>query len=357
MNVRSQRDGMGRGGFTLIELLVVIAIIAILIGLLLPAIQKIRDAAARTQCQNNLKQIGIALNAFHGDFKNFPPGAMTDAPPFIQASPGGWGSSWMVWLLPYVEQNVLWQNWQFTGNSGYVNANNRAIDANAGIPSYRCPASPLPFLAQNGGLKVMQANYVGISGAANGLIPGYTDNRVNPSANGVGCCSGGGPAANNGTLYDGSMVKVTDVADGSSNVIAVSEHSTWMVDANGGRYQWTAGGLYGWSMGSQTNNLPMGPARTADDNRQFNCTTIRYAINQGTNQANGWPVAATPQNGNCQIGICLDMGNNIPLNSTHSNGVNAVFCDGHVVFLTNDLPMQVLAQLAIRDDGLPLPPF
>src|SRR5580765_2165272 len=108
------RPASRRVGFTLIELLVVIAIIAILIALLVPAVQKVRDAAARSQCGNNLKQIGIALHSYHDARKVLPPGASADKAPWknpTTAADADWGSSWMIYLLPYIDQGPLANVW------------------------------------------------------------------------------------------------------------------------------------------------------------------------------------------------------------------------------------------------------
>jgi len=108
--------------FTLIELLVVIAIIAILIGLLLPAVQKVREAAARAQCANNLKQIGLAVHGFHDVHKYLPPAGTTDGKP-LSGGPwpnGGEGTNWSVYILPHIEQGNIWNRLTFTGDAGWT---------------------------------------------------------------------------------------------------------------------------------------------------------------------------------------------------------------------------------------------
>lgn len=332
-----------RRGFTLIELLVVIAIIAILIGLLLPAVQKVREAAARLQCQNNLKQIGLAMHNHHDVTGKLPFGGYTDAAPY--GTGGGWGSSWMVFLLPYMEQDNLYKLWVFNGSSGWTNATNSANQNGVRIKNYRCPSSPLPdrCVAPPNSVNAMQASYVGIAGADPALIPGYSDTNWFNSNSSPGCCTGG-LVAYNGTLFPAGQVNLLEISDGTSNTMVVSEQNDFLITLNGTKVNWTAS-RHGWSMGYNRTTRPTGTG--SGDYRAFNTTTVRYQVNQ----KRGWADGA----GDCTVGVCDNMGNNIPLNSAHSGGVNALMGDGTVRFISDTTPMDQVARLAIRNDGLTNP--
>ena len=133
-----------RRGFTLIELLVVIAIIAILIGLLLPAVQRVREAAARIQCANNLHQIGIAAHAYHDAFNSFPPAAITskEGRPLL---------SWRVALLPHLDEGALYN--EFHLNEPWDSAHNSKLIAR--MPAvYRCPSMATSTLCSVASLRV-----------------------------------------------------------------------------------------------------------------------------------------------------------------------------------------------------------
>jgi len=257
-----------RQGFTLIELLVVIAIIAMLIGLLLPAVQKVREAAARTQCANNLKQIGLALQHYHDNMGQFPSGYVDGnknpaTTPDNDMGPG-WG--WASFILPYLEQGNVYNQINFSQGVG--------IGVNAQISQqpltvYQCPSDPYQqaFSVYDSSFAnpiatVAHGNYVG----CNGWEECFNGAGGNPQAgSGTDGDPGGFGQAGVGLFYRNSRKRSADVTDGLSNTIFVGERSsnhspsTWTGAVTGGRCP-------AWMAGQAPYSPPPGPAY---DNADF----------------------------------------------------------------------------------------
>jgi prepilin-type N-terminal cleavage/methylation domain-containing protein/prepilin-type processing-associated H-X9-DG protein len=317
-----------RKGFTLIELLVVIAIIAILIGLLLPAVQKVREAASRMTCTNNLKQIGLALHGYHNGATMFPKGCSRS-----DTDSSDWGSSWKVYILPNMEQDAIFSNWQHTGSSGYSNAANMALVNRKMIKSYRCPSSPFPEFyvsSGNAGQTLMFTTYTGIAGST--LTPGN-----------IGTNTSSGQISGGGILFPNSAITLSSISDGTSNTIMVGEQSDHIRTAAGapiipGYGAITSQGPHGWTMGCNNDTRVPSPSGFGGD-RAFNTSTTRWSINQtglGNTAGNG-----TNEN----------TGNNIPISSAHSGGANVAMADGSVKFINQNMPLLTLQYLSDRADG------
>ncbi len=327
-----------RSGFTLVELLVVIAIIGILVALLLPAVQAAREAGRRSSCQNNLKQMGLATHNFHDTYKRLPPGAWNDTPPHGNGG-AGWGSSWMVYILPFVEQSAIYNQWQFNSNSGYVNSPNIQLTSNLTIPVYRCPSTVVDdFMASRGGVNIIQMN-VSYTGVAGSVIAGA------PNIFAVGCCNGSGPpATDNGIFQAGNKASLAAITDGTSNTWMIAEQSDHLRDVN--RQPVTAGftsgvgnsgSLYGWTMGA---GFPQNGAQSGwSDGRHFNCTSVRYLINQ-----RGFANDAASGTNN-------DVGTNFPISSNHPGGVNIAMGDASTRFFSQTLPLNLVSAFATKSGG------
>jgi prepilin-type N-terminal cleavage/methylation domain-containing protein/prepilin-type processing-associated H-X9-DG protein len=209
-----------RAGFTLIELLVVIAIIAVLVALLVPAVQKVREAAARTQCTNNLKQIALAFHSHHDALKQFP-NAGSDGPDIncCKASTRvGW--TWMYFILPYIDQNNI-----------YNDPNDTAVAQNA-IAVYYCPSRRRPTVYSNGG----RGDYGG-NGGWNMADEGREGVLVRQWKN-----PGSGQTIN--APID-QRRKMLDITDGTSNTILVGEkqlHPAVAGSAGGDNEPWNNSG-------------------------------------------------------------------------------------------------------------------
>ena len=340
---------MRRRAFTLIELLVVIAIIAILIALLLPAVQQAREAARRTQCKNNLKQIGLGLHNYHDVYNTLPIGG-------VGTQVGGWGFSWYMRILPNIDHANVYSRINFSGvHPGWSCCGDPIGQANgdvmraASIPWAICPSSPMLAKQNTGGGPTTVTQYHGISGATNGN--GFT-NATNGLANCCGCCGGQqatGKIAGTGTLVIGRSVGFKDMTDGTSNVMVVGEASNfiWNADpAAGGTKTTWVNGAHGIMMGSPNVTTVEAAGATAMFERPFNLTTVRYSPNAPAIDNNvNWP------------GVGNNYGSNNPLSSAHTGGVQILMGDGSARFLSENIDMLTLRRLATRNDGQVLGEF
>ncbi len=339
---------MRRRAFTLIELLVVIAIIAILIALLLPAVQQAREAARRTQCKNNLKQIGLALHNYHDTFNTLPIGG-------VGSAWGGWGFSWWMRILPGLEQATVYNQINFSGvHPGWtccgdaVGSANGAVMRQATITTALCPSSPLEKKRDTGGGPTTITQYHGIMGATTGN--GYT-NPASSTALCCGCCGGQqatGIISGAGTLVVGKSIGFSDMTDGTTNVMVVGEASNFIwtaAQSAGGTKTVAVNGAHGIMMGSP-NVTVVEACPGCMFERPFNLTTVRYAPNApAINNDAAWP------------GVGDNYGSNNPLSSAHTGGVQVLLGDGSARFISDNIDMLTLRRLATRNDGQVLGEF
>jgi prepilin-type N-terminal cleavage/methylation domain-containing protein/prepilin-type processing-associated H-X9-DG protein len=339
-----------RTAFTLIELLVVIAIIAILIGLLLPAVQKVRAAAARTQCQNNLKQLGLACMNYEGANRGFPPALTGYYNP--SAVPVNWGT----YVLPYIEQANLYNQYDFTsgywpasssGNAGIKGSNVNSAVVSTMVKTFLCPAAPArpnpyavswsfpgyppvgPYTCANGDYSnILNVDPNEISSLGLGaLYPGYNSGSFPP------------PANLNGVLQPDSSTPVTAITDGTSNTILITEFA--------GKMELYVAGL------KDTGQTLLGGPQAPFPNPTSGLL-LYGGLGGWGDPANGadtlWGSSTDGTSG--PNGPCLmNCSNNFGMYSFHTGGCNAVFADGSVHFLTQGTAANILIALATMQGG------
>jgi prepilin-type N-terminal cleavage/methylation domain-containing protein len=334
-----------RSAFTLIELLVVIAIIAILIGLLLPAVQKVREAAARLQCSNNLKQIGLALHNYHDSHKAFPFGK---GPSYAN------GASYARWsvhsqILPYVEQDNLYKMLDFNfppntpGMAGpvinfmpaFTNPNGKNAQCTLQVPLFLCPSDGAPIVDSWPG----QNNYVGCTGAME-----MCDNTESVP-------SDADPAdvQRVGLLYFISKVRITDIPDGASNTALFSEH------------------LRGGGVPDPRTAMFIIQTQNSIDATYTACNSLnpQTATPLSFWQGGSWSMGemcctlynhvSTPNTNTCAglgfVGGMKNMSMQQPPTSYHSGGVNLVLGDASVRFVVDSVNLATWRALGTRKHG------
>ncbi|WP_417385075.1 DUF1559 domain-containing protein [Gimesia sp.] len=320
-------------GFTLIELLVVIAIIAILIALLLPAVQQAREAARRSTCKNQLKQIGLALHNYHDNYLRFPIGEQAG---YIRPN-------WRAPILPFLDQAPAYNQMNFNisttvggfmsensgGSYGYgTGAGTNEVLKTLRVPVYNCPSSPFSNTSNDNGMnnynQGQTMDYVGIAGAT--PAPGSSSGSCSVTGAGYG----NGTYCNNGLLAPNDSFRIRDVKDGTSNTMIVAEQSG-QVNGKDCRSNYYGG----WSGIGTASKMP---SLGSGSNWGSGTTTVMYSINSFW--TSGAPTEAS-----------APYGANTVLNSFHTGGTHVLLTDGAVRFVSENIDFSTLANLASKNDG------
>jgi prepilin-type N-terminal cleavage/methylation domain-containing protein/prepilin-type processing-associated H-X9-DG protein len=305
-------------GFTLIELLVVIAIVAVLVGLLLPAVQKVREAAARAQCQNNLKQLGLALHHFESANGVFPASGWTTAGP---GNPDGKYVGWRPLTLPYIEQENLRKLYDFTAN--WWDGTNPTAAA-VPVKTYQCPSVPRrkevlsavakpPRPAMAFPNPLAPTDYEAVMGVQPSAINPHLPAPLYDAGNRFS------------VMHRNSAVKFAGITDGTS--------STVMAVECGGRPLVFRGRS---ARPELDNDQGIG---WADSEGPFSLDGARADGGaEGCGPAGGCTAPMNGKNDNEPFGF-------------HTGGANLVFADGHVRFVRESIPLAVMAALCTRSAG------
>lgn len=308
-----------RDGFTLIELLVVIAIIAILVALLLPAVQQAREAARRSSCKNNLKQIGLALHNYHDTFRVFPPGwiGANAAGPHTgldSADLTGFnnGFGWGAMILPQLEAGNIYDSFDFT--LPLTDPANSSAIAHS-ISTFQCPSDPKPGTADitdslGNSFTLGTSNYMGVFG-----IRDIDDCEIGVGVTATQQCTA------EGTFYHNSKVSFRDMTDGTSSTIIVGERTTFYPNLNT-----KANPFYGTWMGLVPNS-PEGAERFLGHCEH----SPNYALQKASNGDS--------------LGDPGDFG------SSHTGGAQFVLADGSVRFLSTNIDTPTFQNLGQIADG------
>ena len=338
--------------FTLVELLVVIAIIGVLVALLLPAIQAAREAARRMSCQNNVKQLGLSCLNYESAIKNFPMGSTIPGP--FPTGNGRNGLSWLVTVMPYIEQatvsNVIDQRIeqykaQHNGEDPDVGYDSLFADMNdTAIDIYQCPTDNPGELVDKYNPKLAASSYVGVAGSAGSRAPDSSTNSQQVYGFFGSKTDLTGPVNYDGIFFMGSKTKVKEIVDGTSNTLMAGER--WY-----SLRAWTIGGY--WTAGEGTGFTKTAPRGPYQGEHGFGYKNVdrRYAINASLDQVgyyylhkNGEDRPDAPETAPKTMAT-----NDLLFGSFHPGGANFVFADGSCHYLSDDLSGDIYVALASKN--------
>ncbi len=305
---------MRRRGFTLIELLVVIAIIAILIGLLLPAVQKVREAASRMHCANNLKQLTLAMQNYHVAHGYFP-AAMYSLP--APSNPSGTRHSWRAFTLFFIEEGSLQSLYRFDKH-WHAPENLEAVQKQ--VKTFQCPSVP-----QRANVTTVATLTFPLGLGANDYetMNGVKDACLNPRYV--------DPLRSRGALYKEKTTRIEDITDGTSSTLMMVECAARPLLYYGGK---TTGVIHNEGMGWADHTGPFSLDGATPDGMTLSNSFIS---SNGAVTGNALrPMNATNQN---------------EVYSFHYGGSNVGFCDGSVTFIRDSVPLTVFASLVTRAYG------
>ncbi len=313
-----------RGGFTLIELLVVIAIIAILIGLLLPAVQKVREAAARSTCQNNLKQLGLGFHNYHDPNNGLPSNIRPSTTSSVRVR-------WLTYLLPYIEQDNVYRNVDLNVNW------HQPANLNPGFSSrlkvVECPSAPNGQIID--GAPDTSTPWTNI--VANGDYSGFYG--VSPELETLGLIPTGTGRADNGAISKTVKINFNGFTDGLSNTIHLTESAGRPNVYRNGKLVSQASGLNrvnggGWCRPASELNVLRGSSADGLTFPGPNAINVTNGEVLGTYPHSFYNVDGTGQ-----------------IYGFHTGGVNTLFGDGSVRFLRSTIDIRQLAALVSRNGG------
>lgn len=309
-------------GMTLVELLVVVAIIGILVALLLPAVQSVRESARKSSCTNNIKQLGLALHDYHQARRSFPAAALYNPQQGDPSISKEHYANWLVMLLPHIEQQTLFDRIDLAKPiSDDANRAARSVS----VETFRCPSEPnafaeTPFSSEGEGDQWARGNY-----AANASLGAYST-EVRPAA---------GPRSprwrsswHRGVMGANTAVAIRQITDGTSKTIITAEIRSGIVSADR-RGVWALSGPGSsslWMHGSDDANGPNDCTASADN--LMGCAKVRQQVNESNLKKE------------C-MGCWEDGTNQAVPRSHHENGVLAGFADGSVHFISNDIEKSV----------------